>query len=65
MVVIIVVGPMINLKLIITALMREAVHTSETSVNSHHCTRRYNPEDSNHKTSSCLGQNVNLENMFT
>jgi hypothetical protein len=28
------------------ALMMEAVQTSETSVNSHQSTRRYNPEDS-------------------
>jgi hypothetical protein len=28
------------------ALMMEAVQTSETSVNSYQCTRRYNPEDS-------------------
>jgi hypothetical protein len=29
----------------LTALMMEAVQTSETSVNSHHIARRYNPED--------------------
>jgi hypothetical protein len=31
---------------VITALMMEAVQTSETSVNSHQSTQRYNPEDS-------------------
>jgi hypothetical protein len=31
-----------------TALMMEAVQTSETSVNSHQSTRRYNLEDDSH-----------------
>jgi hypothetical protein len=34
------------------ALMMEAVQTSETLVNSHQSTRRYNPEDS-HLISDC------------
>jgi hypothetical protein len=34
----------------IIALMMEAVQTSETLVNSHQSTRRYNPEDSHLRT---------------